>query len=118
MVTSNNEMRTSIVLAHERMEDGFTRTSIAHGGWQNPQNNAISRIIVFQQYFIAAHTYLGWNIIVFGDAHQRVQEQAIDGLKSTFLDVLMRPVHRIASLETDYAFPTALYKHLTRLSGS
>src|SRR5256885_493520 len=45
MITSHNEMRAAVVLAHQSMENSFPWTSIAHRSGQHTQNHAICRII-------------------------------------------------------------------------
>src|SRR5712692_1303095 len=108
MVTPDNEMRTSIVLAHERVENGFTRASIAHSSRQYAKNHAIRRIVVFQQDFVAAHAHVSRDIIALGITNQGMQEQAVNGLQGALLNVLMRSVYRVACLEAYNTFPTTL----------
>ena len=48
VVAPDDEMRTAVVLAHQRVENGFTRASIAHSGRQHAKNHAIRRIVVCQ----------------------------------------------------------------------
>src|SRR5713226_93560 len=117
MVAPDDEMRTAIVLAHQRVENGFARASIAHGGRQYAENHAVRRIVIFQQDFIAAHTYISRNIVAFGVANQGMQVEPIDRLQGAFLDILVGAMHRVTSLEANHALPTALDELLARLRG-
>src|SRR5579885_3588828 len=108
MVAPNDEMRASIVLTHQCMEDGFSRPCIAHGGGKDAQDDAVRRIIVLQQHFIAAHAHIGGNIVALGISYQRMQVQAVDGLKRALLDIFMRAMNRIARLEAYNTLPATL----------
>ncbi len=115
MVAANYEVRTAIVLTHQRVEDRFTRPGIAHGSRKDAEDDAVRRVVILQQDFVAAHAYVGGNIIALGISHQGMQVQAIHGLKSAFLDVLVCAMDRIAGLESYHALPPALSKNLARL---
>src|SRR5207248_1009794 len=52
MITSHNEMRAAVVLAHQGVENGFARTGIAHRSRQHTQDHTLCRIIVLQQHFV------------------------------------------------------------------
>src|SRR2546430_10648333 len=47
MIASYNEMRTTIVFAHQSMEDCFAWTSVAHGSRKHTQDNTISLVVFF-----------------------------------------------------------------------
>src|SRR5215813_7833773 len=71
MVTPYDEVRTTIVLPHQGVENGLAWSSITHCSGENPEDYAISRIIVLQQNLIAEHTYISRYIIALGITHQR-----------------------------------------------
>lgn len=68
MIAPNDEVRTAVVLAHQRVEDGLARTGVAHGGRQYPEYDAIGQVVILQQHFITAHTHISGDIITFGIA--------------------------------------------------
>src|SRR5579875_3195158 len=117
MVAAYDEVRATVVLAHQRVEDGFARAGVAHGGRQHAQNHALARIVVFQQHLVAAHAYSGGDVVALRVTDQRVQVEAIDRLQRAFLDVFMGAVNRIARLEGDNTLPTTLGEQPTRLRG-
>src|SRR5690606_2312837 len=51
------------------------------------------------------------NVIALGRAHEGVEKNRVDGLQGALLDVLVRPVHGVASLEADDALPTTLREY-------
>src|ERR1051326_6590285 len=99
------------------MEDGFAWTGIAHGSRKHTQDDTIGWVVVLQQNFVTAHTYISRDIVPLGISYERVQEKAIHRFQGTFLNVFMCTVHGIARLKTNNTFPAALYKQLARLAG-
>src|SRR2546428_7866575 len=66
MVAPNDEVRTAIVLAHQGVENGLTRPSVAHRGGENTEDHTISRVIVLQEHFITTHANVSRGIVAFG----------------------------------------------------
>src|SRR5712692_250921 len=118
MVATDDERRAAVVLAHQSMEDGFSRTSIAHGGGQHPKHDTIGRIIVLQQHFITAHAYIGGDIVALGITDQWMEIEAINYLQSALLNIFVGTVDRVAGLESNNALPAALGELLARLRWS
>jgi hypothetical protein len=54
------------------MKHGFTRSGIAHRRRQQRQEHAIRRVIVCQQFLVAANAHRGRDVVGFGFADQRV----------------------------------------------
>src|SRR5689334_6741525 len=46
VIATNDEVRAAVVFAHDGVEDGFTRASIAHGSGEHAKNDPIRRIVV------------------------------------------------------------------------
>ena len=69
MIATDDKVGAPIILAHQGMEDGFTRASITHGSRKHTHNDAISGIVVLQQHLIAAHAHIGRNIVTFSITH-------------------------------------------------
>ena len=72
MVAADDEVRAAEVFPHHGMENRFARTGIAHRSLEDAQENAVFRIIVFQQHLIAFHPDVGRNIVRFRFADERV----------------------------------------------
>src|SRR5258708_8254656 len=72
VVAPHDEMRTPVVLAHQGMEDRFTRACIAHGGRKHAENDAISGVVVLQQHFVALHPHMSWNSFAFPITNQGI----------------------------------------------
>src|SRR5579875_2856024 len=99
MVASDDKMRATKVLADKRMEDGFTRPSIAHCCWIHCKKDAILWIIMLEQHCVAAHPHISRNIVRFGLANKWIEEESIDNFECRLLNVFMRPVHWVTCLE-------------------
>src|SRR5258708_13074825 len=115
MIAGHKESRTTIVLAHQSVEDGFTWPCIAHSSRENAQDDSVRRVVVLQQDFVAAHAYIRGNIVALGIAYQGMQVQAIYGLKGTFLDIFVRAMHGIPGLQSYHPLPAPFGKNLAPL---
>src|SRR5438270_1648449 len=115
MITTNDEVRATIVLTHQGIENGVTRTGIAHSSRQHSQDSTICRIVVGKQHLVAAHTHISGNIVTLSIANQWMQVQAIDSLQRALLDILMSAMDRVTRLETNDTCPTTLGEQLARL---
>ena len=80
MVATDDEMRATIILAHQRVENGLARTSVAHRGRQYPEYDPVFWIVMLQQHFVTAHAYIGGNIIALCITYQGMQVEAIHRL--------------------------------------
>src|SRR5260370_7909226 len=118
VIAPHDEMRATIVLAHERVEDGFTRTGIAHGGRQHAKYYPVSWIVVRQQHFVTAYAYSSRDIVLLGSSDQGMQVQAIYRLQGAFLNIFLRTMHGIPCLEPNDTLPTALADHLPAFTAS
>src|SRR5437867_4449725 len=54
MVSTNNKVCATKILAYQRMENGFSRTGIAHGGRVHGQEHSALGIIFSQKDFVAS----------------------------------------------------------------
>src|SRR5579884_184309 len=107
MIASDDEMRAAVILAHQGVEDGFARPRVPHGGGEHSQNHAIRRVVVLKEHFVAAHAYIGGDIVALGLTDQGMQVEAIHRLQGTLLDVFVRAMDGVARLEADDALPAA-----------
>src|SRR5579875_3243120 len=117
VVAAYDEVRATIVLTHQRVEDGFAWAGVAHGSRQHAQNHALARIVVFQQHLVAAHAYSGGDVVALRVTDQRVKVEAIDRLQRALLDVFVGTVNRVARLEGDNTLPATLGEQPARLCG-
>src|SRR5579884_3186213 len=58
VIAAHDEMRAAEVLANECVEDGFSGTGVTHRGLQRAEDDALRRIIIFEQHAITAQTHL------------------------------------------------------------
>ena len=87
------------------MKDRFARTGIAHRRRQRAQKHAIRGIVILQQRAIAAHPHFCRNVVALRFADEGMKQQSIDDLERALLNVFVRAVHRITSLESDDRLP-------------
>src|SRR5258708_17177268 len=78
VVAPHDEMRTPVVLAHQGMEDRFTRACIEHGGRMHAENEALIGVVVIQQHFLEFLSHICWTLLVFGIPIPGVHAGAID----------------------------------------
>ncbi len=118
MIPPHDEMRAAVVLAHQRMEDGFARSRVAHAGRKGSEYHPLDGIVVAQEHVVTAHAHLGWDVVILRLAHQRMQEQALHDLQRALLDILVRAVDGVARLEGNDAAPAVRIEGRARLCRS
>src|SRR3989442_3629571 len=110
VIAPNDKMRTTIVFSNQRMKDCFARAGIAHRRGQDRKNRACRRIVAGENHFVRLKAHVRGQIIGFGFANQRVQEQSIRDLERAFLYVLVGAMNGVACLKRYDSPPTALLK--------
>src|SRR5438552_8179692 len=77
VVAADNEMRATKVLSHQRVEDGLTRARVTHGSRIKRQHDAVARIVVLNQRFVAAQPNFQAHIVGFRLPGDRMKQQAV-----------------------------------------
>src|SRR3972149_2657071 len=116
MVSSHNEMGTSVVLSCDGMEYGLPWAGIPHGCRKDSKHCPIFRIVIFKQRFITEHSDFSRYIITLCSAYQRMNHESVDNLKCGFLYILMGTVYRISCLKPHDPFPSLFLKDLSCIS--
>src|ERR1700683_1392809 len=68
------------------------------------------RIVEIDKDLIGLHPNRGGYVVALGLAHQRMQQEAVADFQRRFLNVFVRAMSRVASLERDDLFPSTLAK--------
>src|SRR3990167_11502751 len=116
MISTYNKMCTAVIFPHQGVKDRLSRSGIPHSGRKNGQHSPILGIIFFQKNFITFNPHLCRDIVAFCFPYQRVQKYGIHYLQGTLLDIFVRAMHRITSLESNHPSPPLFYKHLSGFS--
>ena len=116
-VTSDDEVRATVVAANLPVVDGFARSRVAHRTREDPKHHTIRRVVPVEQYPVALHADLEGNVIALGHAGERMQQQAVDLLERDFGQVLVCAMHGVARLKAHHGRPSALIEHCARLGG-
>ena len=116
MVAAYDKVRAAVVLTNQRVENRLPWACVAHSRRVNRQNHSLLREIMLHHDFVAAHPHICRDVVTLGRAHKRVQKESIHRFKRTLLNVFVGAVNWVTRLKTNYSFPAALAKLLTRLS--
>ncbi len=66
---------------------------------------------MLQQHLIAAHPNICRDVVAFSGAHQWMKKEAVNNLKSTFLNIFVSAVDRVTGLEANNGVPALIGKH-------
>src|SRR5438132_951599 len=101
MIAPDNKVAAPIILARDRMEYGFARTSIAHCRWKGGQQHTTLSIIIVEEPAIAPHPDARRDIVVSRFPTKRMQKEAIDCLQPPHPPVPGAPIHRRSLLDAE-----------------
>ena len=116
VVAPDDEVGAAVVLAADRVPDRLARPGVAHRGGEHADHRAVLRVVALEQRLVAPHPHVRRDVVGLRRADERVDEQAVDDLERALLDVLVRPVDRVAGLEPDDGPPAALARTSARVS--
>lgn len=117
VVTANDEVRHTKVLADDRVPDGLTRSSHAHGEWEEGELTHTVRVLGHDG-LVDADTGIMIDIAWLGESDDGVDEDvglALTGSADGQLAV--STVHRVAGLEGDDLAPCEFLEVRAELSG-
>ncbi len=112
MVTANNQMAATAVLAKYRMQNGFTGTGVQHVKTVTGNHHGVGREIHFHHFANGGITHVGRNITRFQLAQQHMNQDTVSvqcflGHAAQFF---VGAMHRVTGLESDYIIPATLNK--------
>jgi hypothetical protein len=117
VVTADNEVGRTVVLADNGVPDGLAGTAHAHGeGQQREDGHAIG--VAGHQRLVDADAGEVINVTGLGEAHDGVDEDiGLAGSGSADRQLTMSAVHGVARLESDNLLPAELVEVQTQLRG-
>ncbi len=117
VVTTDDEMAATVVLADEGMPQRLARASHAHRQIEQTQGGGLLGIGFFQQVFVAAHPRIVIGIAGFGQTDRRVNQQIGLGLlHGAHGQFLMGAMHRVPGLERHDPPPAQLGEALAQFT--
>src|SRR5580704_730773 len=116
VIAPHDEMRASVVAPCDRMQYRLARAAVAHVRREHADHRAILRVVRVEQHLVGLHPDRGGHVVTLGLSYQRMDHQTVADFERGLLYILVRAMSRIASLEGDDFFPSALAKRRTRLS--
>ena len=118
MITSNNEVGGTVILADNGVPDGLAGTTHAHGKGQETQySHSIG--VAGQQRLVYADTSEVVDVAGLREANDRVdQHVGLTGAGGADCELSVGAVHGVARLEGDDLGPAKLIEVKTQLSGS
>src|SRR5204863_7804396 len=81
VVTADDEVRAAEVLAADRVPDRLARAGVAHRGREGRDDDAVFRIVLLDEDAVALDSSRGGDVVGLRLAHERVDEEAVDGLE-------------------------------------
>ena len=114
MIAPNDEMRDAVILADQRVQNRLARAGVTHRQRHHRQHRAVFVVIVIDQHLVTFHPCLGRDVVRFGLAHQRMNQQTIGHLQRALGQIFMRAMDRIARLKRRHRLPTLLLKRFAR----
>ncbi len=117
VIAADDEVRAAMVLADDRVPDGFARTAHAHGQRQQRQVRSVLRVVGHER-LVAADARVVIDVARLRHADDRVDEEVgFFILRGAEGELVMCAVHRIAGLESNDLPPTALGELFAQLGG-
>ena len=113
VVAADDEMGDAVILADQRVQNGLARAGVTHGQRHHGQHGAVFVVIVVDEHLVALHASIGRNVIGFGLADQRMNQQAVGHLQGALGQIFVRAVDRISRLECGDGLPAALLESFT-----
>jgi hypothetical protein len=117
VIAPDDEVGAAVVLADERVEDGFARAGEAHRGGEDAEKGALLRVVGVDQDLVAAKAHTRWNVARPRLADERMDEEAIVQLEGGLQDELVGTMDRVPGLEPDDRSPAALPDDGARVGG-
>ncbi len=117
LVAPHDEVGATVILAHQRVQQGLPWPGVPHRRDQGGQQHPLGREGP-QRRLVSPHAHLDRHVAVLGRPDQRVQQQAVADLQRAPLQVLMRPVDRVAGLEAGDPAPASRGERRPRLRRS
>ena len=115
MVTADDQVRASEVLADDGVQQGFARARVAHLDRVSGLDHRVGAKVVVDHGGDGARPDLGRDIALLKLAEHLMDEDAVRHLYRDLDEVLVAPVHGIARLESGDSRPAALLEHGARL---
>ena len=101
VVAADDEVRAAVVLADDRVPDGFARAAHSHRERQEREHGRVLRV-VRHEGLVAADARVVVDVARLGHADDRVDEQVrAFFLRGAERELVVRAVHRVAGLEGD-----------------
>src|SRR3989338_3739602 len=82
MVAAHDEVSTAVVLADQGVKDRLTGARVAHRSRIDREDYTILWVVIFNQDFVTFHPDIGGNIVPFGLADDRVNQEPVADLES------------------------------------
>ncbi len=115
MVAPHDEVRATVVLPEDRVQQRLARPGVAHLHRVATLHDAVFAEVLVHQRVDRAHAHLGRDVARFQLADKLVNVHAVADLDRHPGKVSVRVVHRIAELERGHRFPSAFFKDPARL---
>jgi hypothetical protein len=115
MITSNNEMGGTVILADDCVPDSFTGTSHTHSeGKQTEHGHSVG--VTRKEGLVDANTSEVVNVTWLSETDDGVnQHVGLASASSADSELPVRSVHRVSCLESDYLGPAELVEVQTEL---
>src|SRR5215213_6861380 len=114
VVAANDKVCAAVVLAADGVEDRLAGSTVAHRRGEDGQHRPVFGVVASEDRLVGAHPDVGGDVRGAGLSDERVQEQPIHYLQGALLDVLVRAVHWVTGLKTDYTLPAFLREDLAQ----
>ena len=112
MVSSDDEMRASVVLSHDGMEYRLTRSSVSHFCLEYAKNDPVLWKVIIDKHFVALKYDIVPEVALLFLTDNGIDEQPIHNSKCGFLKVFMPQMRNVSCLESYDLFPPFLFKEV------
>jgi hypothetical protein len=110
VVSTDDEVTDTVILANQSMKNRFTRSGIAHCSRHHREQGSLGDEIVLDNRGVAIHAHIGWNVPGLSFTDQGMNKEAITNFRSALAEILMRSVDRIPCLERCDSVPAARFE--------
>jgi hypothetical protein len=108
VVAPDDEVRAAVVLAADRVPDRLARTGVAHRRGEGRDDHPVGRVVAVDEHAVALDAGRRGDVLRLRLAHERVDEEAVDGLERNLGQVLVGSVNWISRLKSNDAPPATL----------
>ena len=115
VIAANDEMRAAVILANDRVPDGFAWAAHPHGQRQEREHRGVLRIVSHER-LVAADARVVVDVARLGHADDRMDEQVgAFFFRGAERELVVGAVHWIARLEGDDFRPATLAEFFAEL---